>query len=73
MALKEQELTKTTIRLIIADSNYRTEEDVLDAVYNEDIFVYATREDYLADGFEFDSRSYYGALENGVVVRYVHG
>lgn len=73
MALKPSELTDEIVALIIKDSNFGEGYEIEKAIDDEEIFVYTSREDYLADGWEFDSRQYYGAFDNGVTVRYVHG
>lgn len=73
MALKPSELTDKIVALIIADSSFGEGYEIEKAMDDEELFVYASREDYVADGWEFDSRKYYGAFDGGITVRYVNG
>lgn len=73
MALKPSELTDKIVAFIIADTHFGEGYEIEMAMEDEEIFVYASREDYHADGWEFDSRQYYGAYDDGITVRYVKG
>lgn len=70
MHLKEKEVSFEVLKMIFEDSNYKTLDDVSDAIHYEDIFVYKTREDYEKADWDSAGSGYVTEFDNGYVVRY---
>lgn len=70
MHLKEKEVSFEVLKMIFEDSNYKTLDEVSDAIHYEDIFVYKNRSDYEKDGWDLAESDYVTEFDNGYVVRY---
>ena len=71
MHLKEREVSFDVLKMIFEDSNYKTLDDVSDAIHFEGIFVYKTVEEYEKAGWDVVGSDYVTEFPNGYVVRYI--
>ena len=70
MELRADQVTDEVLDWIIEDSNYRTREEVIEAIEDGDTEVYDSKEAYLAGDWDLDE-NFYGELPNGYFVRYI--
>lgn len=70
MELQVEQVTNEVLDWIIADSNFRTRDEVIEAIEDGDTVVYDSKEAYIAGDWDFDV-NFYGELPNGYFVRYL--